>query len=106
VPTVSNSSPLIALAAIGRLESLRALFHAITIPTAVAAEIATSISTRPDWVQIWPLAGSLAPSILGRLGRGEREALGLALELGPEHLVVDDMPARRVAQRHDVGKTE
>ena len=36
---VSNSSPLIALAAIGRLELLKSLFGEIVIPQAVVEEV-------------------------------------------------------------------
>ena len=56
MPTVSNSSPLIALVSIGRLKLLPALFHSISIPPAVASEIAPAIRDRPAWLQVLPLS--------------------------------------------------
>ena len=48
---VSNSSPLIALARIQRLDLLPAIFEAVLIPPAVAREIAPSISVLPSWLR-------------------------------------------------------
>ena len=95
---VSNSSPLIALAAIDQLDLLPALFQSVLIPLAVAAEIAPSIPTRPRWLQIRLLAGSRPAVVVRRtLGAGETEALALALEVRPDRLILDDLPARRMA---------
>ena len=49
---VSNSSPLIALARIQRLDLLPAIFESILIPPAVAREIAPSIPVLPTWLRI------------------------------------------------------
>ena len=95
MPTVSDASPLIALSAIGRLELLPTLFGAITVPPAVLAEIAPSISDRPDWFVVQPLAHPEPARIKSSgLGRGEREALSLSLELHAERVILDDRPAR------------
>ena len=79
---VSNSSPLIALARIQRLDLLAAIFKSVLIPPAVAHEISPSIPVLPTWLRIQ------APSVLPpasllrrRLGEGEWEALALAIEL-------------------------
>ena len=70
--TVSNASPLIALAAIGQLQLLPGLFGSITIPPAVAAEIAPSISERPNWFVEQALAQPEPARIKSSgLGRGE-----------------------------------
>ena len=97
--TVSNSSPLIALSAISRLDLLPALFSSISIPPAVAAEIAPSIPSRPDWLLLVALNRPI-PSTVVRpgLGQGEREALSLGIELQADYLIIDDWPARRAAQ--------
>jgi predicted nucleic acid-binding protein len=52
VVVVSNSSSLIALARIQRLDVLAALFRSILIPPAVAREIEPSIQVLPDWLSI------------------------------------------------------
>ena len=57
--TVSDSSPLISLAAIGKLELLQSVFNAVVIPQAVYAEI-TAGKDRPG-----------AQEIIGYPRRGE-----------------------------------
>jgi predicted nucleic acid-binding protein len=95
---VSNSSPLIALAEIKQLDLLRRLFESVWIPRAVAAEVAPSLPTLPDWIAIRELAQPVPPAVLSRaLGLGEREALALTLESRPTYVILDDRPARRVA---------
>ncbi len=96
---VSNSSPLIALARIQRLDLLPAIFESILIPPAVAREIAPSIPALPTWLRIQaPSVQPPAPSLRRRLGAGEREALALAIELKADWIILDDLPARRSAE--------
>jgi uncharacterized protein len=49
---VSNSSPLISLGAIGRLELLLKLYGAISIPRAVHDEVTVTGSGRPGAVEV------------------------------------------------------
>ena len=81
---VSNSSPLIALAAIHRLDLLPAIFELVLIPQAVAREISPSIPVFPTWLRT-QVPSVLPPASLPRrrLGDGEWEALALAIELKP-----------------------
>jgi uncharacterized protein len=99
VAVVSNSSPLIALARIQRLDLLPAIFESVLIPPAVAREIAPSIPVLPTWLPI-QAPGVLPPASLlrRRLGEGEWEALALAVELRAEWIILDDLPARRSAE--------
>ena len=95
---VSNSSPLIAFAAIQQLSLFPALFESVLIPPAVALEIAPSIPTLPSWLSVESLRMPLPEVVLRRsLGVGEREALALAVEIQAERILLDDRPARRVA---------
>jgi predicted nucleic acid-binding protein/GNAT superfamily N-acetyltransferase len=99
VSVVSNSSPLIALAQIQRLDLVPAILQSVLIPPAVVREIAPSIPVLPQWATV--RVPKSRPSVLtspGRLGDGEREAIALAMEVGAVAIVLDDRPARRAAE--------
>ena len=95
---VSDSGPLIALERIQHLRLVPLLFTRVLIPPAVEKEFACA-RTLPDWLLVQPLR---QPARLGRLevslGAGEREAIGLSLEIVATWLLVDDKAARRVAR--------
>lgn len=96
---VSNSSPLIALARIQRLDLLPIIFGSVLIPPAVAREIAPSIPVLPTWLQI-QVPNVLPPASLlrRRLGDGEWEAIALAIALKADWIILDDLSARRAAE--------
>lgn len=95
---VSDSSVLIALHQIDQLDLLRLLFSEIVIPPAVAQETAASV-VKPAWVIERALTQRIGPEILAAsLGRGETEAISLALEVTVRWVILDDRPARRLAQ--------
>ncbi len=98
MPIVSNSSPLIALARIQRLDLVPAILQSILIPPAVAREIAPTIPVLPPWISVQASRPSAALTSRGRLGDGEREAIALAIEVGASAIVIDERPARRVAE--------
>lgn len=96
---VSNSSPLIALAQIQRLNLVSAILQSVLIPPAVAREIAPSIPVLPQWATVRaPPEPSSVLTSPRRLGDGEREAIALAMEVGAGAIVLDDRAARRVAE--------
>jgi predicted nucleic acid-binding protein len=98
VPVISNSSPLIALTQIGRLDLLRQLHTSICIPPAVAAEVEPTVAKLPDWVIVQEPARPLQPTaVSGSIGPGEREVISLGLESGSALLILDEQPARRLA---------
>lgn len=73
------------------------------IPPAVAREITHSLPVLPDWIAIEPLRFPIPKGVLrNALGQGEREAIALALESKPSLLIVDDLPARKVARMVNV----
>ena len=98
LPVISNASPLIALEQIGHLGLLKGLFSAVLIPPAVAREIAPTV-TLPAWVSEYAVTQPIGPQILRTaLGPGESEAIALALEIGAQWVILDERPARRLAQ--------
>lgn len=95
---VCNSSPLIGLEQIGQLNILHALFGTISVPPAVVQEIAPSVAL-PEWIEQKALVQSIGPLIMkASLGQGESEAISLALEFNARLIILDDRPARRLAQ--------
>ena len=97
MPIVSNSSPLIALEQIEKLDLLNELFGEILVPDAVATEIAPTVRSR-SWIQQQPLSGTLLPNTLRpALGPGERAAISLAAEVNASTIILDDEPARKIA---------
>ena len=96
---ISNSSPLIALIQIGRLELLKQLYTRILIPVAAAKEVKPTLDKLPSWISLRALADPLQPKIVSAsIGPGERHVISLGLELGTALLILDDQPARRLAK--------
>src|SRR5262245_46557046 len=93
--TVSNSSCLIGLGAVSRLELLHQLYGTIVIPEAVAHEFGISM---PGWVDVRAVQDRAAVRALSiDLGGGEAEAIALAIETSPARIILDDKKARRIA---------
>jgi predicted nucleic acid-binding protein len=100
---VADSSPLIVLVNIGRVDVLPRLFGEVVIPPAVASEIAAPsrpqgvrdfAAARPGWLRVErPSTVEAIPD----LHPGESEALSLARELHADLLLVDERRAYREA---------
>jgi len=108
VIVVSNSSPLVYLAALSDFELLPKLFGTILIPPAVWREVVEQAPGLPVrtavedalglWMNVVPLTTSPALTILPRgvLHAGEAEVIQLAQEAGANVLLIDD----RIAVEH------
>ena len=97
MPVVSNSSPLIALEQIGRVDLLKALLGEILIPDAVASEVSATVQPR-TWILRQPLLQPVVPRARqAALGAGEREAISLAIQVKASAILLDDDPARKTA---------
>jgi predicted nucleic acid-binding protein len=95
---VSNSSPLISLGAIDRLDLLHELFGEIFIPDAVLQEVRSVQISKVDWVVPRTVEGLLLTRALeAELDRGEAEAIALATELQADLLLMDERRGRRLA---------
>lgn len=94
---VSNSSPIIALSDIKHLNLLYELFGEIAVPPGVISET-ISAALLPEWIFEIRLTQPIKPQVvIAGLGPGETEAISLALETNPLWLILDDRPARRLA---------
>ena len=80
------------------LSLLQSLFGEVRVPPAVVQEAAPSLPVLPSWIVVQPLTQPVASQVLQTaLGRGESEALGLALEIKADLVILDDRLARRLA---------
>jgi predicted nucleic acid-binding protein len=93
---ISDTSCLIGLANIGRLEILREVCHHVVITPEVAAEYKDPL---PDCIEIVAVKDRASiTSFNSFLGIGESSAIALALESENPLLILDDKKARRYAQ--------
>jgi predicted nucleic acid-binding protein len=104
---VSNSSPLINLARIGRLTLLRELFGVLIVPDAVWQEVVVEGAGQPgadevraaEWIQRQAVMNTqLVQALQQDLDAGEAEAIALSLELGADLLLMDENLGRQTAR--------
>ena len=104
---VSNASPLINLARIGRLDLLCQLYGELTIPEAVWHEVVVEGAGQPGadevkaagWIRTQAIANRpLVRALQQELDAGESEAIALVLEIGAELLLMDEHLGRETAR--------
>lgn len=102
---VSDTSPVLNLARIGRLDLLALLYHEVFIPSAVYEELIRSKRDLPPAVdfasQPWLTVAAAndrnrVQELREYLDPGEAEAIVLAIELQADLLLVDERRGRRV----------
>jgi len=97
---VLNTSPIIFLSKIDCLKLLTECINDIYAPEAVIHELHEYSS--PAFIKVGTLSAIGAAYVQGALGRlhqGELEAMLLAREIAADYVVLDDLLARRKAQR-------
>jgi len=105
-PVVLNNSPLISLWSLRRLDLLRDLFQEVLIPAAVEEEfLAKESSARRQalaeapWIHSVELSDPRRALAYVGLDRGEAAVLALAEECEARLVILDDLKARRYAER-------
>ena len=105
---VTNASPLIFLAKLDRLPLLRSAASKIFVPTTVIEEIAAQKDSAFERVDAalrsWldrrePIVGERIHLLGLEVGLGEAAAIALGIEARADRIVLDDLDARRWAQR-------
>jgi hypothetical protein len=108
VIVVSNTSPLINLAAIGQLDLLHQLYGRIVIPHAVYREIVVDGTGQSgsdqvmtlEWIETRRVVGRVVvASLCIEVDEGEAESIALASELEADLLLLDERRGRLVASR-------
>ncbi len=105
---VSNAGPLIALAKVNRFELLHRVLGHLYIPQAVYDEVVVKGTGKAgtdetqkalgDWIEILAVKNAaMIQSLLTKLGRGESEAIALAIEIQADLVLLDDRKARTMA---------
>ena len=103
---VSDTSPVLNLARIGRLELLHLIYKQVLIPSAVFAELRASKRDLPPAFDLasepWLIVASATDQqrvqeLRENLDPGEAEAIVLAIEHRADLLLVDERRARRTA---------
>jgi len=103
---VSDTSPILNLARIGRFELLASLYKQVIIPTAVYAELTATKRGLPAAIDLvsTPWLTVAAPKdhdrvreLCADLDPGEAEAIVLATEFHADLLLVDERRGRRIA---------
>jgi predicted nucleic acid-binding protein len=100
---VSNSTILIGLARINKLDLLKKLFSKVYIPDAVFNELtqvekadASEIKKASYLIQKTPKDTKEVSLLLGNLDRSEAEVLALSKELNADLVLIDEEKARKV----------
>lgn len=105
---ISDTSPIINLAAVGQIDLLQRLYTSIVIPQAVYDEIVLAVSGQPGadevrtspWIQVQSISNTtLRTALLNELDIGEAETIVLALETHADLLLMDERRGRSVAGR-------
>lgn len=108
---VSDSSPLMHLAAIHRLYLVPTLLGNVLIPPAVFNEITKKGAGKPGdleiqraaWIRVVACSNhGLLSRFSQELDAGEAEALALAIELNADAVLMDETLGRAVANRENV----
>ena len=114
---ISDSSTLIHLAAIGRLDLLKEFFQHVTIPPAVWREVVEQGEGRPGtmtvaqarqagWIRVAePIDAALLRLLKRDLDDGEAEAIALTVEQEKALLLLDEADARETADLYGLPKT-
>jgi predicted nucleic acid-binding protein len=104
---VSDTSPIRALAHLGRIHLLRDLFDAVVVPPVVDEELrhppiqSPAVDVRQfEYISVRAPSDHRRVADLSRtLDPGESEALALALELGVSAILIDEAAGRAMAVR-------
>ena len=111
---ICDTSPLILLAKIGRLELLFRLYKRVVIPVSVLDEIrarsteeTTAIESLIENQRLEVQRGTqeVLQGVPADLGAGEREAIALAVKTDADMIVLDDQQGRDVARERDLAVT-
>lgn len=109
---VSNTTPIISLLKLNRLDLLKQLYKQVYIPAAVYNEIEAGKAkefykdlSKTDWIKIVEIEDKQAVKYFLDLDSGEAEAIVLATELNADLILLDEKLGRFHAKHADLKVT-
>jgi len=104
---VVNTTPVISLAMINRIDLLHQFYGKVIIPPAVRSEVLAGGPqgigrvelSAANWIETISLQDPGWADLLADLDRGEAEVIALAQELNADLVIIDERLARRYAKR-------
>ena len=109
---VSNTTPIISLLKLSRLDILQELYSEISIPFAVFEEIEAGKNkgyyqdlSKIKWINIVKIQDKKALKYFLDLDAGESEAIVLATEIGADLIIIDEKLGRFHAKHADLKVT-
>lgn len=94
---ISDTTCFIVLSKIGELDLLYKVYGQITTTVDIATEFG---ETLPEWVEIIEVKDKSKQLLLElQIDKGESSALALALEIPESTIILDDLKARKVADK-------
>jgi predicted nucleic acid-binding protein len=106
---ISDTSPLVCLQHLNKINILQQLFDKIIIPPAVFKELITFEIVEKDFLEKntfikiqEPQNLKLVNELLDVLDIGEAEAIALSIELKPDLLLIDEAQGREIATKYNI----
>ncbi len=109
---ISNTTPILSLLKINKIEILKELYEEVIIPNEVFLEIEKGKEklfyadlTKFDWIRIEKISNARSSTYFFDLDKGEAEVLILANELNADLVILDELMGRRYAKQLDLNIT-
>ncbi len=109
---ISDTTPILSLLKLGKLELLQSLYAKVIIPNEVFKEIERGRDkpyyvdlTMFDWISIIEISNVGSRSFFVDLDDGEAEVLVLAKEINADLVIMDELMGRRFARQLDYNLT-
>ena len=103
---ISNTTPIISLLKVDKLNLLKELYAKIIVPKAVYLEIENGKEkpyyhdlTQIDWIEIQEIGNPVSRDFFLDLDEGEAEVLILAKELNADLVIMDEIMGRRYSKQ-------
>jgi len=109
---ISNTTPILSLLKIDKLDLLKELYGIVIVPFAVYQEIEEGKEkpyyqdlTSLDWIEIRNIKNPNSREYLIDLDDGEAEVIVLAKEINADLVILDEIMGRRYAKRFEINLT-